>query len=158
MVTITLRTGGQGRPTPVHTQRPTQPPFQHRHLLKKVLKRSFSRFSTRAHVRTDSQMDRPTDRLTNRRTDQQTDQPMDGPTNQRTERRVAEKASYRVACPRLKTIKNNYREKPVDQPELSKCMMQLLWNHKGKSVGEDYWTFAYIKRIGPIILKKQPSE
>ena len=45
-VTISLRTGGQGQPTPIHTQRPTQPPFQHRHIHKKLLKRSFSHFST----------------------------------------------------------------------------------------------------------------
>ena len=35
-VTISLRTGVQGHTTPIHTQRPTQPPFQQRHLLKKV--------------------------------------------------------------------------------------------------------------------------
>ena len=31
-VTISLRMGGQGQPTPIHTQCPTQPPFQLRHI------------------------------------------------------------------------------------------------------------------------------
>ena len=96
--------GGQGWPTPIHTQRPTHPPFQHRHLLKKVLKRLFSRFSTRAHIRTDRPMDGrtdqwmdlPTNQLTNGRTGRPTDGPMDG---------RMDKASYRVVCPQLKTTK-----------------------------------------------------
>ena len=45
VVTISLRTGGQGRPTPIHI--PT-PPTKHKHL-----QRSFYHFSTLAHGRTD---------------------------------------------------------------------------------------------------------
>ena len=59
-VTISLRTGGQGHPTPIHTQ--THPP--HSNLLKKYLKRSFSHFSTRSprtNGRTDGRTDGPTD-------------------------------------------------------------------------------------------------
>ena len=88
-VTISLRTGGQGQPTPIHTQRPTQPPFQHRHIHKKLLKCSFSHFSTRGHGPTDGR----TDQWTNGPTDQRTNGPTDGRTH---------KASYRVACPHLK--------------------------------------------------------
>ena len=68
-VTISLRTGGQGHPTPIHT--PTHP--QHSNIHKKYRKRLFSHFSTCA-LRTD------------------------GPTDQR-----MDKASYRVACPQLKS-------------------------------------------------------
>ena len=57
-VTISLRTGGQ--PTPIHTQHPTQPLFQHRHTHKKLLKRSFSHFSTRS-PRTNRPTNQPTD-------------------------------------------------------------------------------------------------
>ena len=67
--------GGQGQPTPIHTQRPTQPPFQHRHIHQMHLKRLFLRFLTRVHGRTD------------------------GPTDGRTD-----KASYGVACPQLKKL------------------------------------------------------
>ena len=94
-VTTSLRTGGQGHPTPIHTQRLTQPPFQHRHIHKKLLKRSFSHFLTRAQDRTD----RPTDQWSNGPTDQHTD-----------------KGSYRVACPQLKRKGNlfsiGYQEIP----------------------------------------------
>ena len=48
-----MRTGGQGQPTLIHTQRPTQLPFQHRNIHKKLLKHSFSHFSTRGHGPTD---------------------------------------------------------------------------------------------------------
>ena len=63
-VTTSLRTGGQGQPTPIHTQRSTQPPFQHRHIHihKKLLKHSFSHFSTHA----DGPMDRRTDKASYR--------------------------------------------------------------------------------------------
>ena len=38
-VTISLQMGGQGQPTPIHTQHPIQPLSQHRNIHKKVLKR-----------------------------------------------------------------------------------------------------------------------
>ena len=37
-VTILLRMGGQGQLTPIHTQRPIQPPSQHTQIHKKLLK------------------------------------------------------------------------------------------------------------------------
>ena len=52
-VTILLRTGGQGHPTPIHTPSPT-------HIHKKHLKRSFPHFSTRGHGPTDQRTDRRT--------------------------------------------------------------------------------------------------
>ena len=61
-VTIWLRTGEQGQPTLIHTQNPTQPPFQHRNIPKKLLIRSYSHFSTHAYGRMDGRTDRQTDR------------------------------------------------------------------------------------------------
>ena len=61
LVPVSFRTGGQGRPTPTHTQHPTQSPSQHRHIHKKVLKRSFSHFSTRAYGPKDGQTELWTD-------------------------------------------------------------------------------------------------
>ena len=74
-VTILMWTGGQGHPTPNHTQ--THP--QHSNICKKYQKCEFSQFSTRWP-----------------RTNGPTDGRTDGPTD---------KASYRVACPQLKTQK-----------------------------------------------------
>ena len=53
---ISLRTGGQGRPTPIHI--PT-PPTKHKHL-----QRSFYHFLTLAHGRTDRRMDQRMDQWT----------------------------------------------------------------------------------------------
>ena len=72
------RGSGQGQPTPLHTQCPTQPPFPHRRIYKKLLKCWFSHFSTRAHQRTNGPMQR------------------------------TDKASYRVACPQLKRKRTNW--------------------------------------------------
>ena len=52
-VTISLRTGGQGRPTPIHTL--THPQYSNIH--KKYLKRSFPHFSTRWPLPTDQRTD-----------------------------------------------------------------------------------------------------
>ena len=90
-VTISLRTGGQGRPTPIHTPNPRT----HLNIQKKYLKRSFLHFFVRS-LPTDWPT-RWTDGRTDRRMDGRTDGWMDGRTD-----RWAGKASYRVACLQLK--------------------------------------------------------
>ena len=94
-VTISLRTGGQGHPTPIHTQ--IHP--QHSNIQKKYRKRSFSHFSTRWP-------------------------PTDGPTDQRTDGRT-DKASYRVACPQLKTTTRSLFQTPWGNQHIQKKQFSL---------------------------------
>ena len=62
-VTITLRTGGQGRPTPIHIQVPPPTPNQTQASKKLVF------------VLTNGPMDGPANRRTDSQTDQRTDIP-----------------------------------------------------------------------------------
>ena len=62
-LTISLWTGGQGRPTPIHTPRPIQPPSQHRHIQKASKTLVFPLFDS--CLRTNG----PTDRRTDGRTE-----------------------------------------------------------------------------------------
>ena len=69
--TISLRTDGQGRPTPIHIPTPSLP-YTHSNIRKKYLNRSFFYFSTRPL---------PKDRRTDQRTNGRTDGPTDGRTD-----------------------------------------------------------------------------
>ena len=85
-VTILLQIGRQGQLTPIHTQRPTQHPFQHRH--KNLLKRSFSHFLTRSPPLIDGQTDRWMDGRTDRQMDGRTVKRTNGWIKGRTDRRT----------------------------------------------------------------------